>query len=71
MPPVKAGDLLVFGSAGAYGSVMASTYNTRALVPEILVDGKRHAVVRPRVGVDALIAQDRVPAWLGRGARRR
>lgn len=71
LPPVKAGDLLVFGSAGAYGSVMASTYNTRPLVPEILVDGKRHAVVRPRIGAEALIAQDRVPAWLGRGARRR
>lgn len=71
MPPVKAGDLLAFGSAGAYGSVMASTYNTRPLVPEILVDGRRHAVVRPRIEVETLIAQDRVPAWLGRGKRRR
>ncbi|MHB1217175.1 MAG: diaminopimelate decarboxylase [Alphaproteobacteria bacterium] len=71
LPPMKAGDLLAFGSAGAYGSVMASTYNTRPLVPELLVDGKRHAVVRPRIEVEALIAQDRVPAWLGRGARRR
>lgn len=71
LPPLKAGDLLAFGSAGAYGSVMASTYNTRPLVPEILVDGKRHAVVRPRIEVEALIAQDRIPAWLGRGARRR
>lgn len=71
LPPLKAGDLLAFGSAGAYGSVMASTYNTRPLVPEILVDGKRHTVVRPRIEVETLIAQDRIPAWLGRGARRR
>lgn len=71
LPPLRAGDLLAFASAGAYGSVMASTYNTRPLVPEVLVDGKRHAVVRPRIGVYALIAQDRIPAWLGLGKRNR
>lgn len=71
LPPIGAGGLLAFASAGAYGSVMASTYNTRPLVPEVLVDGTRRAVVRPRIDVDEQIAQDRIPAWLGRGARRR
>jgi len=51
-------------TAGAYGAVQASTYNTRALIPEVLVKGGEFAVVRPRVETDALIALDRVPAWL-------
>jgi diaminopimelate decarboxylase len=51
-------------SAGAYGAVMASTYNTRPLVPEVLVDGDRHEVIRPRQSLDDLIGADRVPAWL-------
>ena len=65
MDAVAAGDLVVFRTAGAYAAAMAGTYNTRALTPEVLVDGDRWAVVRPRVDVDALIAADRVPDWLG------
>ncbi|MER2196034.1 diaminopimelate decarboxylase [Methylobacterium brachiatum] len=64
MPAVKAGDLIAVMSAGAYGAVQACTYNTRPLVPEVLVRGDRAAVVRPRVGVADLIALDRVPDWL-------
>jgi diaminopimelate decarboxylase len=64
MPRVAAGDLLAVFSAGAYGAVQASTYNTRALVPEVLVDGDRFAVVRPRVTAEELIALDRLPPWL-------
>jgi diaminopimelate decarboxylase len=60
----KAGDLLAVMSAGAYGAVQAGTYNTRALVPEVLVKGAEWAVVRPRLEVDQLIALDRMPAWL-------
>ena len=64
MDEVAAGDLVVFRTAGAYAAAMASTYNSRPLTPEVLVDGSRWAVVRPRVEVDALIAGDRVPEWL-------
>jgi diaminopimelate decarboxylase len=64
MPPLAAGDLLVIKSAGAYGAVMASTYNTRPLVPEVLVDGERYAVIRPRQSIDQLIGLDQVPDWL-------
>ena len=58
------GDLLAIMTAGAYGAVQAGTYNTRALVPEILVNGPEWALVRPRLDVDSLIALDRVPNWL-------
>lgn len=64
LPPVEAGDLLAVGMAGAYGAVMASTYNARALVPEILVNGSEAAVVRPRLPLESLIAADRLPPWL-------
>jgi diaminopimelate decarboxylase len=60
----KAGDLLAIMTAGAYGAVQSSTYNTRPLVPEVLVKGDRYAVVRPRVEVDALIAMDKPAPWL-------
>jgi diaminopimelate decarboxylase len=60
----KAGDLLAIMSAGAYGAVEASTYNTRALVPEVLVRKGEWALVRPRVTAAELIALDRMPAWL-------
>jgi len=60
----KAGALLAVMSAGAYGAVQAGTYNTRPLVPEVLVNGAEWAVVRPRLDVDALIALDRLPRWL-------
>jgi diaminopimelate decarboxylase len=65
MDEVEAGDLVVFRTAGAYAAAMSSTYNSRPLTPEVLVDGSRWAVVRPRVDVDALIAADRIPEWLG------
>jgi diaminopimelate decarboxylase len=65
MDEVQAGDLVVFRTAGAYAAAMASTYNSRPLTPEVLVDGNRWAVVRPRVDVEALIAADRMPVWLG------
>lgn len=64
MPPLAAGDVLAVKSAGAYGAVMASTYNTRPLVPEVLVDGDRYEIIRPRQSIDELIAADRLPAWL-------
>ncbi len=59
-----AGDLLAVMSAGAYGAVQAGTYNTRPLVPEVMVRGSECALVRPRLEVDALIALDRIPPWL-------
>jgi len=64
LPPVKAGDLLVIRSAGAYGAVMASEYNTRPRVPEILVNGERFAVVRPRPTIDAILKSEQIPDWL-------
>ena len=64
MTEPKAGDLVAIMSAGAYGAVQASTYNTRALVPEVLVRKGEWALVRPRVSVQELIALDRMPAWL-------
>ena len=64
MPGVKEGDLLAVMSAGAYGAVMASTYNSRPLVPEVLVDGDKWHVIRPRPSIEALIALDSVPDWL-------
>ena len=64
MDCVEAGELVVFRTAGAYAAAMSSTYNSRPLTPEVLVDGDRWAVVRPRIDVDRLIAADRVPEWL-------
>ena len=61
---VAAGDLAVFRTAGAYGATMASTYNSRPLVPEVLVDGDRFAVVADRVTAETMIAAERVPDWL-------
>lgn len=63
-PPLEPGDLVAFKSAGAYGAVMASTYNSRELVPEVLVNGEDYAVVRKRQTLDELIGLDTVPAWL-------
>jgi diaminopimelate decarboxylase len=60
----KAGDLLAIMTAGAYGAVQSGTYNTRPLVPEVLVKGDQYAVVRPRLEVDALIAMDKKAPWL-------
>ena len=64
MPPVKAGDLVAFRSAGAYGAVMASEYNSRPLIPEVLVDGDKWAVIRRRPSYDEMIARDIIPDWL-------
>jgi len=64
LPPVEPGDLLAVMTAGAYGAVMSSTYNSRLLVPEVLVNGEQFAVVRPRPSYDDLIGADRVPPWL-------
>lgn len=64
MPEVTPGDLIAVMSAGAYGAVQACTYNTRPLVPEVLVRGADHAVIRPRQTYEALIGLDRVPEWL-------
>ncbi len=64
LPPIEEGDLVAFSSAGAYGAVMASNYNTRLLVPEVLVDGDRYAVIRPRQTYEDLIGMDRIPDWL-------
>jgi diaminopimelate decarboxylase len=68
LPPLSAGDLIALTAAGAYGAVMSSTYNSRLLVPEVMVAGDRFAVIRPRQGYDALLALDRIPAWLGESA---
>jgi len=61
---VESGDLAVFRTAGAYGATMASTYNSRALVPEVLVDGDRFAVVADRIQPETILAAERVPEWL-------
>jgi diaminopimelate decarboxylase len=60
----KSGDLLAIMTAGAYGAVQSGTYNTRPLVPEVLVKDDQYAVVRPRIEVDALIAMDKPAPWL-------
>lgn len=64
LPPVEPGDLIAVMTAGAYGAVMSSTYNSRLLVPEVLVNGEQFAVVRPRPSYDDLIGADRIPPWL-------
>ena len=61
---VVSGDLAVFRSAGAYGATMASTYNSRALVPEVMVDGEKYAVVADRIEPETIIAAERLPEWL-------
>ena len=64
LPRLGAGDLVAFRSAGAYGAVMASEYNSRPLVPEVLVAGDRYAVIRPRPTIDEMLARDAIPPWL-------
>lgn len=61
---VKSGDLAIFRSAGAYGATMASTYNSRPLVPEVLVSGDRFEVVAGRISAEAIMAEEHVPDWL-------
>src|ERR1700743_1067919 len=64
LPEPKPGDLVAIMTAGAYGAVQSGTYNTRALIPEVLVKDDQYAVVRPRLDVDALIAMDKPAPWL-------
>jgi diaminopimelate decarboxylase len=64
MPELAEGDLVAFRSAGAYGAVMASEYNSRPLVPEVLVKGDQFAVIRPRPSFDEMINRDTIPEWL-------
>jgi len=64
LPEPKPGDLLAIMTAGAYGAVQSGTYNTRALVPEVLVKDDQYAVVRPRIEIDDLIAMDKPAPWL-------
>ena len=58
------GDLVAFRSAGAYGAVMSSEYNSRPLIPEVLVKGDQFEVIRARPTYEEMIARDNIPAWL-------
>jgi diaminopimelate decarboxylase len=64
MPPLAAGDLVAFRSAGAYGAAMASEYNSRPLVPEVMVHEHQFAVIRPRPTYDEMVNRDTIPKWL-------
>jgi len=64
LPPLAAGDLVAMMSAGAYGAVMSSSYNSRLLVPEVLVRGAEYAVIRKRPTYEELLAQEKLPPWL-------
>ncbi len=64
MPAMAAGDLVAFRSAGAYGAVMASEYNSRPLIPEVMVRGDQFAVIRRRPSFDEMINRDTIPPWL-------
>jgi diaminopimelate decarboxylase len=71
LPPLVAGDLIAIQSAGAYGAVMASEYNTRPLVPEVMVNGGRWEIIRPRPTYDMVLGLDRIPPWLDGSGRDR
>ena len=64
MPVLNTGELVAFRSAGAYGAVMSSEYNSRPLIPEVLVDGDQFAVIRPRPSFDEMINRDSLPSWM-------
>jgi diaminopimelate decarboxylase len=64
MPNVQSGEMLAFKSAGAYGSVMASEYNTRPMIPEVLVSGNKFSIIRARPSVQDIIDKDIIPDWL-------
>jgi diaminopimelate decarboxylase len=64
LPPLAEGDLVALTDAGAYGAVMSSTYNSRLLVPEVMVSGSRFAVIRARPSYEAMLALDAIPDWL-------
>lgn len=65
LPPLKEGDAMVFLSAGAYGAAQASEYNSRPLVPEVLVHGDKFAVIRARPSLEEMMARDTIPSWMG------
>jgi diaminopimelate decarboxylase len=69
LPPLETGDLVAFMSAGAYGAVMSSEYNSRPLVPEVLVNGDAWAVVRPRPTYEEMLGRDSVAPWLSSSVR--
>jgi diaminopimelate decarboxylase len=64
LPELRAGDLISVMTAGAYGAVLSSEYNSRLLVPEVLVDGSRYWVTRPRPTYADMLAKERLPDWL-------
>jgi diaminopimelate decarboxylase len=64
LPELRAGDLISVMTAGAYGAVLASEYNSRLLVPEVLVSGDRYCVTRPRPSYGDMLAKERLPEWL-------
>ena len=64
MSPRAEDDLVALTTAGAYGAVMSTTYNSRLLVPEVLVAEDRFAVIRPRPSYEALLSLDTIPEWL-------
>jgi len=64
LSPLAEGDLVAFRSAGAYGAVMASEYNSRPLIPEVMVKGDQFAVIRARPTFDEMLARDTIPSWL-------
>jgi diaminopimelate decarboxylase len=64
LPPLAAGDLVAFLSAGAYGAVMSSGYNSRLIAPELVVAGREFAVTRPRSSYDEMLTRETVPTWL-------
>ena len=68
LPWMDEGDLLAFRSAGAYGAVMSSEYNTRPMIPEVLVNGESFAVIRPRPTLEEMLSRERLPAWLDKAA---
>jgi diaminopimelate decarboxylase len=71
LPPLAAEDLVVLTSAGAYGAVMASDYNSRPVAAEVLVDGARYAVVKPRIEPAMRFADESLPPWLASPALER
>jgi diaminopimelate decarboxylase len=64
LPPFSKGDLMAVMTAGAYGAVQSSSYNTRPLIPEVMVRGGDYSVIRPRPSYDEMLGQDRIPDWL-------
>ncbi len=64
LPPLNSGDLIAISSAGAYGAVMGSTYNTRLTTPEVMVRGKEISIIRPRPEYSDILSLDQLPTWL-------